>query len=470
MKNNDNVYDVVIIGAGVAGLHAGFKLKNEGYNVLIVEADSVIGGRCRQDMTFTQYPVELGGELMHGGDTYFVKLAQEQKWETFEVFSEDLFDSPKKSTYFYLGRERKLIRQDEIDDDITTLFQAFQEMHQSIDLSNPNDGKDTNLLEYLVKQGVPYRVLGLADCIYSKTWGTNLDRIGLREAVREDKKAHQIQKNFKLQGSNRILVDHLSKGQNILLNYRVSMIDYSNSIIFIQGPSQSSQSKILCKKVIVTVPLAILKENDIKFLPELPERKRDALSVFGMDGGMKIICKFNRKFWLQNCELVLCADSAIPQIWMDGAPNRKVPQGKDAEFVTVGFITGDQAISISSLSPLYQIKAMLDQLDAMFGTPQDWTPASSSYISHITYDWKKNPYVRGAYSYPSIVPSSSYKYTESPSHILSEPLHERVYFAGEHTATEYELSTLNGALETGKRVYNEIIQTISPKPNLQSKM
>jgi len=451
------VYDVIVIGSGAAGLHCAHKLSKEGYKVVVVEADQRIGGRTRQDVDFTQWPIELGGEMIHGGDTLYYQLAKENNWGLIEVFSMELFSQNSKNTFFYLGRERKLIAQDQVDDDMALLFKSLGSMKEDTKNMTLEQVGKLNLLELLVQKGVPYRVLGLADAVYSKTWGTNLDRIGVREAIREDEKPQAILKNYKIQQSSKALVDHLANGLEIKTNWRAKSVDYRDK----SGVSVASyQGKTIhAKAAVVTVPLTILKENDINFIPALPQRKLDAIDVIGMDAGMKIIGKFNKKFWRQDCQLVLCGDSPVPQIWMDGPPLRPLAKQQTPEFVVTGFITGDQAKSIAALSPAAQIKAFLNQLDSMFGNSQDWTPATNCFISHIVYDWCKNPFVRGAYSYPSLIPST-FKYKESPNQILSEFVDKKLFFAGEATATQYELSTINGALQTGLRAYHEIKENL----------
>ncbi|GAM22198.1 hypothetical protein SAMD00019534_053730, partial [Acytostelium subglobosum LB1] len=448
------IYDVIVVGAGAAGLHCSRLLKNVGYSVLTLEANSIIGGRTRVNTTFTQWPVELGGEMIHGADTLYYNMAKEQGWETFEVFPETLFhdEEGRNCTYFYLGRERRLVSQDQIDDD---MIKCFTELEALSDIT-PLPPKHINLMQHLASKGVPFRAIGLADAVYSKTWGTNLDRIGLRQACIEDKKAHLEPRNFKLQKSSKVLVDYLSKDLEIRTNWRVKSIDYTGSVTSI---SSYDGQVVQGKKVAVCVPLTVLKEKDIKFEPELPREKNDALEVMQMDGGMKILLKFKEKFWSQNLELVLCADSPVPQVWMDGAPKRPVPAGSPAEFVAVGFITGDQARSMAALPEAKAVRAFLDQLDAMFGVVGNWTPASQNYIGHFVYDWQKNPFVRGAYSFPCVIPADS-PVQDEPNLILAKRVSDKIFFAGEATATQFEMATINGALQTGKRAFEEVEQSL----------
>ena len=59
-------YQVIVIGAGAAGLATARSLQDAGYEVLILEARDRIGGRIQTDYSFTSHPVELGAEFIHG--------------------------------------------------------------------------------------------------------------------------------------------------------------------------------------------------------------------------------------------------------------------------------------------------------------------------------------------------------------------------------------------------------------------
>eukprot|EP01133_Synstelium_polycarpum_P012041 gene12041-14084_t len=453
--NNSQVYDVAVLGAGVAGLYAAKLLRDRGMKVVTLEANPLlVGGRARSDSTFTQWPVELGGEMIHGQDTLYYQLAQENGWEVFETFAEDLFTSDRKSTYFYLGRERRLIGPDQMDDDMLNLFKELGAMGETPQC------KTKNLMQHLVSRGVPYRMIGLADAVYSKTWATNLDKIGVRQAVIEDDKFHKIPKNFKLQGSSKVMVDWMANGAEIRKGWQAKTVEYGDTVCRV---TSTKGDLVSAKRVVVAVPLRILKDGDIQFTPALPADKQEAIKVIGMDGVMKIILKFNSKFWGQRVELVLSSDSPIPQIWMDGAPQRRIPAGAQAEFVCVGFISGDQAVSIAALPEKKQVRTFLDQLDAMFGNAiEGWTPASNAYTGHLVYDWQKEPFVRGAYSYPSVIPHSS-PIDSNPNHILAKSIGNRLYFAGEASAITHEMGTINGALQTGARAAKEIQDALTSK-------
>jgi monoamine oxidase len=81
-------HDVIVIGAGAAGLAATRTLQRAGCNVLTLEARDRVGGRILTDRTFASYPVELGAEFIHGENVHTWELVRSAGLETTEVFSQ----------------------------------------------------------------------------------------------------------------------------------------------------------------------------------------------------------------------------------------------------------------------------------------------------------------------------------------------------------------------------------------------
>lgn len=74
------------------------------------------------------------------------------------------------------------------------------------------------------------------------------------------------------------------------INY--SQSNTENAII-----TSASGKTMEASRVVVTVPLQVLKDEDIEFVPPLPQKKRDAIKTIAIDGAMKIVMKFSKRFW-----------------------------------------------------------------------------------------------------------------------------------------------------------------------------
>eukprot|EP01112_Ceratiomyxa_fruticulosa_P014700 TRINITY_DN4234_c0_g1_i12.p1 TRINITY_DN4234_c0_g1~~TRINITY_DN4234_c0_g1_i12.p1 ORF type:complete len:449 (-),score=76.98 TRINITY_DN4234_c0_g1_i12:53-1399(-) len=433
--------DVLIIGAGVSGLYAG-QLLNEVDNlsVLIVEAGQIIGGRVRQNQGFVPWKIDLGGEFIHGENTFVKKLSDSKGWKTIPSFNPE-------TEYAYLGRERK-----------SFLFLNDKDVEYMMDFVEKSGIEppkiDCTLLDHVVKNKVPFRVLGLIDTSYAKTWSTDIDKIGMREYIREMEKEFDLdngEDNFRLEESYAQLIEYMSTNLKIKLNWQAKKVIYSKEEGKVHVVNQHGE-QIAAKKVILTIPITVLQSADIEFVPPLPAEKVQAIQSLQMDSALKVILKFRAKFWGDNNRVFCCADCFIPQIWFDGPPERNLPKDKEV-WICVGFIGGDLAANISTMAKETVVDTFLRQLDEMFTTPENVNPASKSYLDVLIYDWSKHPFIRGSYTHPSI--GADFPHTK-----ISEPVHDYLFFAGEGSATTHESATVNGAIQTGIRAANEVAQSL----------
>lgn len=358
--------------------------------------------------------------------------------------------------YFYLGRERKLLPFNTTDPDVQKL------LHHIYCFSDPSyvqNGPDVSLLKYLVDNGTPFRVLGLADAIYAKTWASTVDKLGLKECMREDRKVgdnHNGSDNYILVDSFKVVIDTFAKGLTILKNWQVKEIDWRGDNIIL---TNQKNERILASRVIVGAPVPILRDNDIHFTPPVPDQKRTAWNNVGMGAGLKVYLRLNKRIWPENMKLVLCGDSFVPQIWFEERPFVPTPHFPTPHYIICGFVTGDQAEMMSKLKLNDIVQAFLYQLDCMFGTAEDPTPATTHYEDKMMHNWSKDPFIRCAYTYPSLMPLAQRLE-------LSKPLNDRIFFCGEATVVEHELATLNGALESGLKAATETLSTLKLRNKL----
>jgi len=358
--------------------------------------------------------------------------------------------------YFYLGRERKLLPFNTTDPDVQKLLNAIYHFSSS---SYVHEGPDVSLLRYLVDQGVPFRMLGLADAIYAKTWASTIDRLGLKECMREDKKVgenHNGSDNFILVDSFKVAIDTLARGVPILKNWQAKAISWSGDNVVISNQKNESVS---AKKVVLSVPIPVLRDRDIQFTPEVPPQKRTAWDTVGIGAGLKIYIRLNKRIWPESMKLVLCGDSFVPQIWFEERPFVPTPAFPAPHYVICGFVTGDQAETLNKMKLNDIVTAFLYQLDCMFGTAEDPTPATSHFEDKMTHNWSKDPFIRCAYTYPTLMPLESRLE-------LSKPLGSKIFFCGEATVVSHELATLNGALVSGAAAAEQVIANLVPTNKL----
>ena len=87
-----------------------------------------------------------------------------------------------------------------------------------------------------------------------------------------------------------------------------------------------------------------------------------------------------------------------------------------------------------------------------FRTRDSSKPASNSFIHHVVYDWKRNPFVRGGYSSPTV-------HACGMREELAKSVDDRIFFAGEATNINVS-STIQSAIETGVRAAEEVMSSV----------
>lgn len=89
-----------------------------------------------------------------------------------------------------------------------------------------------------------------------------------------------------------------------------------------------------------------------------------------------------------------------------------------------GFIAGERANQLSKMQPEAAVQKFLDQLNDMFGSAEQPRPASAAYVKAHIFDWAQEPYVGGAYSFPSLGAQ------DGDREALAAPVAGTIFFAG----------------------------------------
>eukprot|EP00761_Pharyngomonas_kirbyi_P006814 gb/GECH01006823.1/.p1 GENE.gb/GECH01006823.1/~~gb/GECH01006823.1/.p1 ORF type:complete len:436 (+),score=114.82 gb/GECH01006823.1/:1-1308(+) len=422
---------VIVVGAGVAGLTSGKLLQQLGANVVVIEASDYVGGRIKQDNNFLSgKSLDLGAEFIHGStDSMLYNLFKNKGWPFFMCNN---FDHPQGQEAFYF--DNKLVEFDSQDPDIVHMLQTINDLGEEI----PSGDDKTLRDHWLREKGLSERVINLADSFYGKTFASSLRELGLKESAFEERHWRYGNDNYKPQRSFRDLIEYLKSELDIMLNARVSSVNYANCDIRI---SLDNGLEMGADYVVVTVPVTVIRDDDIKFTPPLPEWKMDAARKIGMGHAMKVICKFRRRFWPSKLGIVVTDDPLISQFWMT--------EDNGKEFTVKGFVCGEQHFKASMMDDDQVVQHLIDLLDRIFGDLHHSKPATQNFSKSKIYDWTRHPYIRGAYSFPA-------HNAFGMRYLLAEPVEGKVFFAGEATNV-HASATVQSAMESGSRCASEIV-------------
>jgi len=421
---------VLVIGAGASGIYAANLLRNYGAQVTQLEARSVIGGRMLANTSISGIKIELGAEEIHGKRSILYDLAQ------FNL-PESLLPIPGDDYYFLENQLRSknfLIESASLEGAGATLFQI-------IDSFASYPGGAQSVTQYLAEKQVDVRFLEIANALIGNEYGTDNGKIGML-ALKEAEEGYSSGEDGQMLKDKSFVelfeIAFQSDIDQIKLNKPVESINYEGTQVMVTTENGES---FTADKILITVPLSILKNNSITFVPPLAADKLDAINTIKMENGFKIILQFNAPFWEGNTGSII-GGTKVPEYWVTGAG-----KNENSNLITA-FVMGEKAEYLSGLSEAQLITEILEELALIYPTGN----VSGKYNGiNIIQNWGNEPYIEGAYSYPS--PGS-----EGKRSILAAPINNKIYFAGEATNFNGHLATVHGAMESAYRATKEILE------------
>ena len=194
------------------------------------------------------------------------------------------------------------------------------------------------------------------------------------------------------------------------------------------------------KKAIITVPISVLQDEDIEFVPALPSDFTDALNEPVMAAGMKVFLRFNDKFYPDT----FIIESDFDNIVLDQSERFFYDEtyGHNSTDNVMGmFVFGDVAERFVSLSDNEVIQAALTDINKVFGN----NISTDAFIEGHVQNWFNEPFIRGAYTV--------YEDNCEAIDVLREPLTGVLFFAGEAipiVESNYANGYVHGAALSGR--------------------
>jgi len=440
-------YDVLILGAGAAGLAAARRLAAAGKRVAVLEARARIGGRI---FTLPQthghdappVPIELGAEFIHGLPPSTWDLVHEAQLETYELggaqwcFEEGLLH--------LCGEEHR------------EPFEVLAHMPEW--LAAQPVGSDATFAEYLVHAGIKKQVADQAAAYVEGFNAADRNIIGVAALARQQRAEDDIQADriFRIRAGYsavpRFLADELEKsGGSILLERPVRIIRWQRGAVSMSGLDTGSQPfELHAGQAVITLPLGVLQAGVVRFDPEPGDMVIQAARM-AMGPVVRQTLLFDRPFWNAPGGLAplsfLFARQETPPTWWTVQP--------DLSPVITAWAAGPKAIALAntvsgSANPHALLDESLSALARMFGLSA--TAVKTMLVSWHTHDWQGDEYSRGAYSYaPAGALDASLR--------MATPVERTLFFAGEHTDTQGHWGTVHAAINSGVRAAEQLLET-----------
>jgi monoamine oxidase len=427
--------DIIIVGAGAAGLAAARELHRAGAKVMVLEARARIGGRIlTHHDTNCPLPIELGAEFVHGRPPTIFKLL--------EAFGLGAVETESRRLLAEEGGLKPL------DD--------FWEIVASVDEQiDPN--VDVPYEAFLKSAEATAFHKSVAKSYVEGFNAARADVIGAAAVALSDRAAQEIEgeKQFRLPSGYDALVREFAKelpSDCVRLEHVVCEVTWKPGDVEVRCVHHGAEDRFRARYLIATVPLGLLrskpdKRGGILFDPPLAP-KTAALSRLEVGHVIKVIMRFRERFWedpriigdCHNFGFTLCFDAAFPTWW--------TTQPVTMNLLT-GWAAGTAAEKLLGRTPDELRKLAITSISETFRVPS--ASIEAQFMEMHFHDWSADPFARGAYSYPAAGGIEAAK-------TLAEPLERTLFFAGEATDFQGYNGTVHGPIKSGYRAAREVLQ------------
>jgi monoamine oxidase len=431
VSNRADTFDTVVVGAGVAGLAAARILAEAGRRVALLEARERIGGRIHTVQSVQgDLPVELGAEFVHGLPAELIDLVDEAGLTRFEL------DGDSRCA----GSSRGAVRLGPCDDqyEVHKLFEELSHVQLS-----PNS-RDLSFSEFVGQRKVRPEAATLAANYVEGFNAADADRISIRALAKQQVAEDAIsgERIFRVvEGYARVPEFLLGRfrdaGGELFRSMAVRSITWEPSQVEV---ATETGRVLAAKSAVVTLPLGVLQARRVAFSPQPAEIFKAADSMV-MGLAARVIYEFDGAFWKEFALLkgvsFLFAPDATPPTWWTTSP-------KPGSTLT-GWIAGRKAKRLEmDLLP----EMGLETLSVLLGSQLH--DVKRHVLRWHMHDWQIDPHSLGAYSY---VPRGAI----DASDLMSLPVEQTLFFAGEHTDTSGHWGTVHGALRSGYRAARQLL-------------
>jgi monoamine oxidase len=416
------MYDVIVIGAGIAGLAAARTLAEAGKRVVLIEARDRVGGRILTVPSADGgLPVELGAEFIHGLPAELHELVGEAGLNRFELDGETRCADPVRGPG-PCGDQHE----------VHQIFEELGTMH--------GDFPDITFSEFLAQRKLSPAAAARATNYVEGFNAADADRVSVLSLARQQAAEDEIEGDrlFRVvEGYARVpeflLRMFLDAGGDFLPSLPVVSLKWRPGRVEVAAGGRVFEAAA----AVITLPLGVLQARSVAFSPE-PAEVFQAGDRMAMGVAARVVYEFGGKLpdGLEDVSF-LFAPERMPPTWWTTHPRHSG--------LLTGWVAGRRAgnLDLSTLpeTGLASLSAILGDL----GRDVSWHQ----------HDWKVDPYSLGSYTY---VPRGAIRASDE----MAVPVESTLYFAGEHTDVTGHWGTVHGALRSGYRAAEQLLVTLAP--------
>ncbi|HIB03396.1 MAG TPA: NAD(P)/FAD-dependent oxidoreductase [Candidatus Marinimicrobia bacterium] len=444
--------NVLVLGAGLAGLSCAYELDKAGYDVTVLEARTRPGGRVRtyRDPFADGLYAEMGAEYVDASDTYVRKYC---KKFGLELLTAKLYDG------IYV-RGRRYSMSDFIKQKQTLPFEGVEPgklfanerkyikhwFNKIDDINNlPPEVLDLDKMsvaELLKKEKAPRDIVELYTYTNATESTIRPDQANALSFVLGHYHALGFNENTdegRILGGNDQLPKSFAREISESIKYgkpvrKISMREKEVEVSFEEGGKMAT---ITSPRVVIAMPFSTLRK--VTMSNRFPDDKMKCIRELQYGEVMKFAMQFKRRFWND--------PGSVGQRVFTDTPLRRVyhfpidqpgPRG-----LLVTFTSAEDAKKIGRLTPENRL------IKARKVVSEIWNEAERYWENGTMKYWNEDPFTQGSYSSLGVGQSRDFRAIAGRQEGI-------VHFAGEHTTG----ASMNGAIKSGVRVSEEVRKTI----------
>lgn len=443
------VADVLIIGAGVAGLAAAQELGQAGLDVIVLEARDRMGGRIwSQQVPGHPIPIELGAEFIHGRPAESFAQIEQSGLLVYEITGDSWrFENGTFGLHNLVWEQ---------------VQQLFAHMASA---SSPDRSFQAFIAPYQTDPRWRAALVAATDYVEGFD-AADLSRVSVQALLREQQAAAASEGNrsFRIASGYGQFVAALAAGCTpsrvvFQLGTVVRRVDWQPGVVEIEAQDAATMQDrtYRARQALITLPLGVLQAEigaigAVEFRPQLFDHIAAARHL-AMGQVFKVVLRFKDRFWEHErlpvtptldphrLSFISGSKATLPTWWT--AYPVLAPQ-------LTGWLAGPRALQLLERPEEQIIDLTLDTLAQVLHIPR--RRIEDRWLAAHIHNWYADPFARGAYSYITV---NGMPVVQT----LATPIENTLFFAGEATNSDGQTGTVHGAIATGRRAARELLRS-----------
>jgi monoamine oxidase len=405
--------DVVIIGAGAAGLSAAKELQRLGVTCTVIEASHRIGGRAYSEEIMPDAWFDLGcAWLVNGEANPFAEIGDALGI----ALGRHAADAYKPANHRFVRDGTALT-----DEQRAACRRYYGACHETIAAERERDVAIGNVID-LENEFAPPFLESVATA-----WGVDVDGVSAADYA-----SSKGELGFPVLRGYGNLVAAWGADVEVTLNARAERIDWSGPGVAVETP----KGAIKARCALLTVSTGVLGAGEIGFFPQLPDWKQEAVHGLPMGTENKMGVAFDT-------DVFGAEGRGHYTVWNDDGDSAKIDAGAIGLDVAAVFVGGRRAVWLEKQGPRACHDYAVDRVAEVFGND-----IRKHVVRSITTAWSTEPWTRG--SWACAVPGEAHQREH-----LGRMIDDRLFFAGEATRIGGQ-GTCDGAYHSGLQAARDI--------------